>query len=96
MFFKITRTFLEKLCFKATRGRGTYFMAAAISSKDIVPFFLLKMFFRTLLFNCAEEVARKCSVKKVVLKTSENSKENTCAGVSVLNKVAHLEPVTLY
>ena len=36
--------------------------------------------------NCsqgaAEAVARRCSVKKVLLKISENSQENTCARVS--------------
>ena len=32
----------------------------------------------------AEGVARRCSVKKVLLKISQNSQENTCARVSFL------------
>ena len=34
-----------------------------------------------------EGVARRSSVKKVFLKTSQNSKENTCATVSFLIKL---------
>ena len=33
------------------------------------------------------EATTRCSVKKVFLKISQNSKENTCAKVSFLNKV---------
>ena len=35
----------------------------------------------------AEEVAWRCSVKKVLLKISQNSQENTCARVSFLIKL---------
>ena len=34
-----------------------------------------------------EEVVGKCSVKKVFLKTSQNSQENTFAGASFLMKL---------
>ena len=34
-----------------------------------------------------EAVARKCSVKKVLLVISQNSQENTCARVSFLTKL---------
>ena len=33
-----------------------------------------------------ETVTRRCSVKKLFLKNSQNSQENTCAGVSFLVK----------
>ena len=34
----------------------------------------------------SEAVPRRCSIKKVFLKISQNSKENTCARVSFLKK----------
>ena len=34
-----------------------------------------------------EAVARRCSVRKVLLKILQNSQENTCAGVSFLMKL---------
>ena len=37
-----------------------------------------------------EAVVRRCSVKKMFLKISQNSQENTCAWVSFFNKVAGL------
>ena len=43
----------------------------------------------------SEAVAQKCSVKKVFSEFSQNSQENTCASVSVFNKVAALRPATL-
>ena len=36
----------------------------------------------------SEAVVRRCSVKQVFLKNSQNSQENTCARASFLNKVA--------
>ena len=42
-----------------------------------------------------EAVARRCSVKKVFLKVTQNSKENTCARVFFFDKVASLRPATL-
>ena len=36
------------------------------------------------------------SNKKAVLKTSQNSQENSCVGVSFFNKVADLRPATLF
>ena len=41
-----------------------------------------------------EAVAQKCFVKKVFLKISRNSQENTCARVSFLNEAAG--PATLF
>ena len=35
----------------------------------------------------SETVARRCSVKKVLQEISQNSHENTCAGVSFLIKL---------
>ena len=35
----------------------------------------------------SEAVAQRCSVKKVFLETSQNSKENTCSRASVLIKL---------
>ena len=35
---------------------------------------------------CAEAVVRKCCLKKVYLEISQNSRENTCARVSLLKK----------
>ena len=37
--------------------------------------------------NSTEEVAKRCSVKKVVLEISQNSQENTCVRVSFLIKL---------
>ena len=37
-----------------------------------------------------EAVARRCSVKKVLLEISQNSQENTCASGFFFNKVAGL------
>ena len=37
--------------------------------------------------NSSEAVTQKCSVKKVLLKISQNSQENTCARVSYLIKL---------
>ena len=42
-----------------------------------------------MLFQRTEVVAQRCSAKKVLLEISQNSQENTCAGVS-FNKVAGL------
>ena len=41
-----------------------------------------------------EAVARVCSVKKVFLEISQNSRESTCARV-FLNKIAGLSPASL-
>ena len=40
-----------------------------------------------------EAAVRRCSVKKVFLEISQNSQENTCARVSIFNKVASSRPV---
>ena len=42
-----------------------------------------------------EVVVRRCSVKKLFLKISQNSQENTCVRASFFNKVASLRPATL-
>ena len=34
------------------------------------------------MIECLEAVTRRCSLKKVFLKSLQNSKENTCIGVS--------------
>ena len=39
-------------------------------------------------FKRTEAAARRCSIKKVFLKISQNSQENTCAGASFFHKVA--------
>ena len=39
------------------------------------------------LILASEAVARRCSIKKVLLEISQNSKENTCASVSFLIKL---------
>ena len=39
------------------------------------------------IFDDKEAVPKKCSIKKVFLKTSQNSQENTCVGVSILKKL---------
>ena len=39
-------------------------------------------------FQILEAVVQRCSVKKMFRETSQNSQENTCARVSLLNKVA--------
>ena len=36
--------------------------------------------------NVSEAVAQRCSVKRVFLKISQNSQENTCARVSLFKK----------
>ena len=41
-------------------------------------------------FNNPEAVARRGSVKKVFLKISQNSQENTCTRVSFLTKLKRL------
>ena len=40
-------------------------------------------------------VVWRCSIRKVFLKISQNSQQNTCARVSFLNKVAGPRPATL-
>ena len=40
------------------------------------------LIFKSSDFTDKEAVARRCSVRKVFLKTSQNSQENTCVGVS--------------
>ena len=45
------------------------------------------LFESTLIALFAEVVVRRCSVKKMFLETSQNSQENTCAGVSFLIKL---------
>ena len=40
-------------------------------------------------------VAQMCSVKKLFLKISQNSRESTCIGVSFLIKLQALQPATL-
>ena len=42
-----------------------------------------------------ETLIRRCSVKRVCLKISQNSQENTCGRVSFFNKVAGLRPAIL-
>ena len=39
----------------------------------------------------AEAVVQRCSVKKLFLEISQNSQENTCAGVSCLMKLQVLD-----
>ena len=39
--------------------------------------------------------SKRCSAKKVLLKISQNSQENTCARVSFLIKLQALRPATL-
>ena len=49
-------------------------------------------------FHCSSHFRsshRRCSIKKVLLKISQNSQENACARVSFLNKVPSLKPATL-
>ena len=41
----------------------------------------------TIKIPAVEAVARRCSVKNVFLKNSQNSQENTCVGVSFLIKL---------
>ena len=43
-----------------------------------------------------EAVARRCSVKKVLLEISQNSLENACARVSFFNRAASLKPVNTW
>ena len=43
----------------------------------------------------AEAVARRCSVKKVFIEISQNSRENTCSRVSFLIKLPAWGPATL-
>ena len=43
----------------------------------------------------SKAVTQKCSVKQVLLETSQNSRENTCARFSFFNKVAGLRSATL-
>ena len=45
--------------------------------------------------KCKEAVARRCSVKKVFLKISQYSLENTCARISFFNNIAVLKSATL-
>ena len=49
-------------------------------------------------FHCSSHFRsshRRCSIKKVLLKISQNSQESACARVSFLNKVPSLKPATL-
>ena len=48
---------------------------------------------RVILFT--EAVARRCSVKKVLLKILQNSQKNTCARVSFLMKLQTSLPVAV-
>ena len=49
--------------------------------------FNLHMRFHFMISSSAEAVVRKCSVKKLFLKISQNSHENTCVRVSFLIKL---------
>ena len=40
---------------------------------------------------CPEALARRCTVKKVLLKISQNSQENTCARASVLDQRSEIK-----
>ena len=55
---------------------------------------MIKQVFLQTMFR-TEAVAQRCSVKKVLLKISQNSQENTCARAS-FNKVAGLRSANLF
>ena len=57
----------------------TYYSASINNLNDCVNFRIKTV--------CLEAVSRRCSVKKVFLKISQNSQENTCARVSFLIKL---------
>ena len=57
----------------------TYYSASINDLNDCVNFRIKRV--------CLEEVSRRCSVKKVFLKISQNSQKNTCARVSFLIKL---------
>ena len=53
----------------------------------VMPVFKLKVSVVTTVKEKTETVVRGCSVKKVFLKTSQNSQENTCARVAFLTEL---------
>ena len=53
----------------------------------VIFYFFSSRFQQHFLVRQIEEVTRKCSVKKMFLKISQNSEGNTYAGVSVLLKL---------
>ena len=57
----------------------TYYSASINNLNDCVNFRIKTV--------CLEAVSRRCSVKKVFLKISQNSQKNTCARVSFLIKL---------
>ena len=59
----------------------------------LVPTFIVVM--RSWVKQCSEAAIQRCSVKKVFLKISQNSQENTCARALFFNEVADFRPVTL-
>ena len=50
-------------------------------------FFIMDEFPRLLSVTVSEAAVRRCSIKKVFLKTSQNWQENTCVRVSFLIKL---------
>ena len=79
----------EKIQTKITRNTDTFQEVLAPEKTDILARNLCQK------FNL-EAVTQKCSVKKVFLKISQNSQENTCARVLFFNKVAGIRPATLF
>ena len=79
----------EKIRTKITRNTDTFQEVLAPEKTDILARNLCQK------FNL-EAVTQKCSVKKVFLKISQNSQENTCARVLFFNKVAGIRPATLF
>ena len=60
------------------------------------PWTLLGLFNKKISIKFSEAVAQRCSAKKVLLKVSQNSRENICVGFSFFNKTAGLRPATLH
>ena len=79
----------EKIRTKITRNTDTFQEVLAPEKTDILARNLCQK------FNL-EAVTQKCSVKKVFLKISQNSQENTCARVLFFNKVAGIRAATLF
>ena len=91
-FFRIWAEYGEEFspnaekCRPEQLGIGTIFKQCSASFQKIQICYILLLI---------ETVSRWCSTKNVLLEILQNSKENTCAGVSSFTKVAGLRPATL-
>ena len=91
-----TRLCKSGQCYLSLHIGNTYKKISEIWLAEKSTLILVVFFPTTWDLRCIEAVVQRCSVKKVFLKISQNSEENTYVGVSFFNKLASLRPATLF